>query len=241
MSIGQKLIVHCCHHRVGTDWFDGVLGAISQHYGLRFQHCTQDELKTNTDIFLQDHSAVDVSILPPFSGSHIIRDPRDIVVSAYFYHKWTREWHVHIPKVEFGGLSYQQHLNAIPQEEGILAQMRNTRGSIRPMLQWDYNNPDFVEITYENIIEHEEQTFYDIFKHYGFSHTEATASVGIAKEFSFERKTKRKIGMVEENSHLRSGRTNQWEDIFSDQHKEYFKTHFGDVLITLGYEANHDW
>lgn len=237
----QRLIVHCCHHRVGTKWFGGVLTGISDYYGLSIQSCKQDELRTNTDIFLQDHSIVDFSILPLFRGSHIIRDPRDIVVSAYFYHLWAKEPQIHIPRKDFGGLTYQQYLNSISEEEGIMAQMKDTYDSIEPMLDWDYNNHSFIEIKYEDIIKSERQTFYNIFKHYGFSETATNISVDIAMQFSFERKAKRKIGEVKDKSHLRSGRAGQWKEIFSGQHREYCKMLFGDALIKLGYEANNDW
>ena len=82
------------------------------------------------------------------------------------------------------------------------------------------------QIKYEDIIKSERQTFYNIFKHYGFSETAANISVDIAMQYSFDRKTKRKIGDTKEKSHLRSGRAGQWKEIFSEQHKEYFKKLF---------------
>jgi hypothetical protein len=33
----QKLILHCCHHRVGTVWFQPILMAVASKYGLNFQ------------------------------------------------------------------------------------------------------------------------------------------------------------------------------------------------------------
>lgn len=37
-----------------------------------------------------------------------VRDPRDIAVSAYFYHKVSSESWLHMPRAEFDGRSLQQ-------------------------------------------------------------------------------------------------------------------------------------
>ena len=60
-------------------------------------------------------------------------------------------------------------------------------------------------------------------------------------EPSFESQTKRKIGQLQEKSHLRSGRPGEWRDVLSDQHKARCKEIFGDVLVKLGYETGQDW
>lgn len=238
----KKLIVHCCHHRVGTNWFGSVLRSVADYYGLRFQSCEQNDLEGIKDIFMQDHSIVNLSILPPHLGSHIIRDPRDVVISGHFFHLWTKEEWAHIPQKGLEDLTYQQYLNSLSQEEGIIVEMKRFASyDLNHMLEWNYNNPNFIEIRYEDIIKNEEQIFYDIFKHYGFSETAAKISVDITKKHSFEKKTKRKIGEVQKKSHLRSGKLGQWKEIFSGQHKEYCKELFGDALIKMGYEANKNW
>ena len=48
----------------------------------------------------------------------MIRDPRDCVVSGYFYHLWTNEAWAHQPQDLFNGLSYQQHLNRSARKMG---------------------------------------------------------------------------------------------------------------------------
>ncbi len=236
------LIIHCCHHKVGTVWFKNILRAIADEFELIFQYGKQNELRLNTDIFMEDHSYVDILTLPPYRGSHLIRDPRDVIISAYFYHLWTEEEWTHIPRKEFGGMSYQKYLNGLDQEEGILTEMKTISGTtIKDMLDWDYTNSSFIEIKYEKLINDELSTFYKIFKHYGFSEQAINTSLKIAEKFSFRNMTNREIGEIKIKSHMRSGRPGEWMDFFSDKHKKYFKNLFGDALIKLGYEANNDW
>ena len=103
----KELITHFAHHKCGTTWLNNSLYNISKRYGLKYQKCVQEELKEDTDIWLQEHSKVIFENLPAYVGSHMIRDPRDITISAYFYHLWCHEEWCHIKKEEYGGMSYQ--------------------------------------------------------------------------------------------------------------------------------------
>lgn len=232
--------MHACHHRTGTKWFERVLGAVAVDFGLRFRQCEQRDLRPSTDIFMQNHSRVDIGQLPPYVGTHVIRDPRDVIVSGYFYHRWTWEKWTQIPQDEFGGLTYQGYLNSLDQHSGLLAEIRNTK-AVREMVGWDYGNPNFLELKYEEIIRDEESAFSAIFEKYGFDESSIQRSVQIARQFSFANVTNRALGNVEEGNHLRSGRSGQWRDHFSEEHKAVFIDVFGDALVELGYETSNDW
>jgi hypothetical protein len=238
----KKLIVHCCYHKVGTAWFIRVLRAIARYYGLQFQRCLQSELKRDTDIFMEYMSRIEVNKLPNYVGSHMIRDPRDIIISAYFYHLWTKEEWAHIPRQSLNNLTYQEYLNSLNQEEGLLAEMQGTsKEVITEMSNWDYHNPNFLELRYEDIMHNEQAVFYQIFKHYQFGEEAIENCINIAEKFSFNNQRNRRKGMNNQKSHLRSGRTGEWREIFNEYHKRQFKELFGDVLIKLGYETSHDW
>ena len=51
----------------------------------------------------------------PFKAIITVRDPRDIIVSGYFYHMTTHEPWVHQPRSDYGGKSYQEvsHFNLV--------------------------------------------------------------------------------------------------------------------------------
>ncbi len=231
----QKLIIHSCYHKVGTVWFRRILSTIAAYYGLNFQKSKPHELKNNTEIFFDDHSLVDLSKMSNYVGSHMIRDPRDIIISGYFYHLRTNEKWVHEKKKEYGNKSYQEYLKSLSLENGILAEIKRTAPEIRQMAEWDYNNPNFIEIKYENIIANEKEYFEKIFLHYGFNRKAVEKSIEIANKFSIRNIDKKK------SSHIRSGKPGEWKKYFSKKHKEYFIELCNDALIKLDYEQNNSW
>ena len=40
---------------------------------------------------------------------------------------------------------------------------------------------------------------------------------------------------------FRSGKTGEWKQYFTNEHKKVFKAIAGDLLVQLGYEKNYDW
>lgn len=236
-----RLLLHCCHHKTGTAWSRAVLHAVAGHYGLRFEIVRGHRPHPGTAVVLKNDSQIDVATLPDFLGSHMIRDPRDVVVSAYFYHLWTKEAWAHEPSPEYGGLSYQAYLCSLPREEGLLAEIRHSLPVIEQMARWDYTDPRFLELRYEDAIADETTTFTALFRHYGFNPDAVATSVGIARRFSFERLAGRRLGEASEGSHLRSGQPGQWREVFNDEHGALFKEVAGLALVAIGYETDNRW
>jgi hypothetical protein len=104
-----KLIFHGAHHKMGTVWITRVLESIAQVYGLSVQKIKLDTepLLPGTDICIAMHSDLKLARIGDFVGSHMIRDPRDAIVSGYFYHLWTTEAWVLEPRAELDGRSFQ--------------------------------------------------------------------------------------------------------------------------------------
>lgn len=237
-------IVHCCYHKVGTVWFLRVLREVAAHFGLSFgtgddyERIRSFETDRSIDVFLDYGSHVQLHELGRYVGSHMIRDPRDMLVSAYFYHLWTPEPWAHLPRAEYRGMSYQEHLNRLTKDEGLLAEMDRMSFWINHMADWDYRNPRMYEIRYEEIMEDEPRIMREMFRHYGFTDRAIEESCEIAAKYTFERMSGRKEGG---NSHLRSGRTSEWRDHFNEEHKRRFKQLYPNVLSVLGYESEDDW
>lgn len=243
--VNEVLIVHCCYHKVGTVWFQRVLTKIANRYGLVMYAGEQENIPDNADIFLQGHSCLDPSSLRHYRGSHMVRDLRDVIVSGYFYHKWTKEEWVHVAKEEYDGKTYQQHLNSLSQADGISAEIRrfatSTDSDFQNILSWDFDDPNFIEIKYEDIMSNEAEVFERIFNHYGFGSSAISECLSIADSLSFKNVKKSSKEKKKAKSHLRSGKTGEWKDLFGEAQKELFKELLGDALIKLDYESNHDW
>jgi len=242
---GRPLLVHCCYHKIGTTWFRAVLAAVAQEYGLRLEiepEAVAHQPAPRTELFFHAHSMLDPTILPAYRGSHMVRDPRDVVVSGYFYHLWTSEPWANVPREEYGGRSYTQHLSGLDKEQGLQAEIERAAGrQIRQMGEWDYDNAAFFEFRYEDIIMDEKAVFAALFRHYGFNDAAVARCVHLSEQFSFRNRVKRDIGRVNERSHLRSGKPGQWREHFSAAHKARFKELTGDLLVRLGYETDTRW
>ncbi|MGH8914193.1 MAG: hypothetical protein ACRDZM_06725, partial [Acidimicrobiia bacterium] len=61
----------------------------------------------------------------------------------------------------------------------------------------------------------------------------------ISQQFSLDRVVAKEG--AEGRSHVRSGRTGEWREVFTDDHKSHFKEAGGDLLIRLGYETDDTW
>jgi hypothetical protein len=236
-------LVHVAHHRVGTVWFGKVLSLIARHFVLSFKRIVPESDVPNAEVLLYRHARLfDRTRLGPFRGSHLIRDPRDIVVSGYHYHLWTDEKWVHIPRPEYGGLTYQEYLRSLDREAGLATEIsRTARLDFGDMGAWDYTQPEFLELKYEDFIDDEASHFARMFRHYGFNEAAVERSVDLALTCSFQRTTGRSIGQVQEGSHRRSGKPGQWREVFTPAHKALFRELNGDLLERLGYDSGDDW
>lgn len=240
MGAEKKLIAHFTHHKCGTNWIFKILKEIANEFNLKFQRCEQYKLKNNTDIWLQHHSDVDFIQLPPYVGSHMIRDPRDIIISGYFYHLWTKEEWCNQPKDNYSFRSYQQVLQGLSQQDGILFEIKSRLKIMKNLINWDYNNPNILEMRYEDFI-FNNQNFIKLFEKYGFSNQQIKCAYKIAEKNSFQNLTKRKLGEEKRNKLLRQGMPNDWKNYFTEKHKVEFKRLYQDVLIKLKYEKNDQW
>ncbi len=80
-----------------------------------------------------------------------------------------------------------------------------------------------------------------VFQHWGPDASETADALRVVGNESFQRRTGRRRGQIEERTHLRSGAAGQWQAHFSHVHREVFKELAGDALLTLGYEHDLDW
>jgi len=66
--------------------------------------------------------------------------------------------------------------------------------------------------------------------------------LGIVWENDFATKTNgRAPGREDPKSHYRKGAAGDWRNHFSPHHIARFKAQYGDLLVKLGYETDHEW
>ncbi len=244
----KRLMAFFGHHKCATTWINIIIHQASQRLGLKFVNVhTAEMFDGHLDRFV-DKRGIDflaytnaeiayVKDLDNFIGFHVIRDPRDIVVSAYFSHL---------------------HSHAL--------------------YDWDYEQPDIMEIRMEDLILSPSETIISAFSHLGlvdenpglmslatfygigplnriytklgvdlFPHRTLgriplQSLSRIIHDQRFSRKAKgRKPGEENARSHYRKGISGDWINHFQPEHCEYFKKKYNDLLLKLGYEESPDW
>jgi sulfotransferase family protein len=236
----RPIIVHCSHHKAGTVWFIMVLVTLTRPYGMRLQRVPPSgRVLPKSDVLFYGNAEVfDPEQLDgrPFRGSHIVRDPRDMVVSGYEYHLTTKKeaWLLE-PNPAFGGRSYQDHLRQLPEHDGLMTEiawMAESAG--RAMGEWDYDRPEFLELHYEDALADERGTFEGLLRWYGLN--DAAVERGLA---AVDQLSLRNGGAGK--AHARSGQPGEWRSRLSADHIASFKELTGDLVVRLGYERDTNW
>lgn len=189
-----------------------------------------------------NNHVVDFSLLGPYRATHFVRDPRDLVVSGYFYHRGGAEAWCHvrdpdepawrnvngaIPDGLPRGMSFAEYLSSCSEEEGLLAELGFRRKHFEAMEAWDYSNPRCLELRYEDVIGHETAVFARIFDHYGLGDEETSRGLEAVERHAAARTS---------SSHIRDPRPGQWRGTFTPRVTEYFYARHPHLLATLGYE-----
>ena len=234
----QNKILVGTHHKTGTVWLHTIFRDICAFHSLKYLKNELDCHIHEYDILFDGHSNFQFELLKePHKGIHLIRDPRDIIVSATFYHQKSKEKWLHLPRQEFDGMTYQEKINSFSSfDDKMLFEMDNSAGkNIKDIKDWNYNNPNFIEVKYEDLIKDRNlKLFHKIFEFLGFKGKAIPSSLAIAYNNSLF------SGKVD-GKHVRSGKGKQYQKYFKNIHKKRFNELFGNILIDLGYEESENW
>lgn len=170
---------------------------------------------------------------------HLIRDPRDVVISAMHYHKIAREPWLHKRRTRFDGMTYQEKLNSLPDDRTrLIWEMDNSGGRIvNAMHAWDYSLEKCCEMKYEDLMgDVEAVEFSRVASHLGFDDDEVETCREEFRKRSLFRPRRRS-----KSTHVRSGKNRQWESVYDEALAQLFVEKFGSVLIALDYEPDNSW
>ena len=175
---------------------------------------------------------------------HLVRDPRDMLISATHYHlKADEPWLVE-PSEDFGGLTYCDRL---AQEDGLEAQLlfemeHHHAEVVDDMMAWPTDRQNVYEARYENLIADREMVeFRKIFEFLGFEPDEIERALQIVWKGSLFGSLEAEKVRLHDTSHIRSGRAGQWRDHFTPHLARAYADRHGAVLARLGYAADDAW
>ena len=247
LKIKKKLIIHCCHHKTGTVVIEKILRNVCNRFGLKYQYCPQSKLEDDTDVWMEHHSHIDFSsINRPIIGTHMIRNPCAIIVSAYEYHKTTKEGWANRKIKKFEKMSYKEILNNLSEKDGLIFEMKNTlylessKNTIMDMYNWDYEMPNFLEFKYEDLMTNYNGTLSNMFKHYGFTKDMIHTALIIAAEFNIRKKDEKDLLR---NGHITNKNIDldKWKTIFNNPEliQKFRRIYPVDIFDKIGYPVDN--
>lgn len=245
--------IHCSYHKCLTVYYAKVLSTLYNHeniFGSNYRHFTSliDDFYDHSDDYkiasVNNHSLDFSKLGDDFRISRFIRDPRDLVVSGYFYHKRGAEkWsnivdpdvdnfavvNGCIPENMGKGPSFSSYLESLDKESGLIAEIDFRMNHFNSMKEWPTQDPRVKLFVYEEIIGNEPDVFEEMFSFYGLSWVERKAARFLADKFSAK---KQSIS----TRHIRNPISGQWKDHFTPKVMNYFERKHGDVLEYYGYD-----
>lgn len=245
----QNKYIYVSHHKCATQYTIRVLQGVCDLKKMPTLRCDwkapvdPGRLKLSKFLFVQDHSSeiLDLSSIPG-RGFHVIRDPRDMIVSMYFSH---RDSHAAKDKRKAEILEERALLPQMSEIEGLVYLMEHStfwKRIISEIGGWNYDNPNFYETRYELLTT---QPFEEFTKIFSFLDIEISPEQlqQVLNENSFDvlKKEFSENRPEAKNNHYRKGQAGDWQNHLVGEAKEAFKQHYGDLVVRLGYAKDTNW
>ena len=244
-------LIHCSYHKCLTVYYGRIMKAVFnrclpwssgyRHYNSHLEDF-YDGFRTHRVASINNR-ALDLEQLGRYRISRFIRDPRDLVVSGYFYHRrgaeaWARiesptadDWYFANGLVPEGlrdkGSSFSEYLQSLPEEEGLLAELEFRTLHLESMARWPPEHPDIVTYRYEDIVGHEAAVFRELFDFYGLSPLERRLGTWFARRYS--------LGRRADDPHVRNPSAGQWRQHFTPRVRRAFDAQYAGLVRLLGY------
>lgn len=284
MNKPEPLRAYFGHHKCASSWISSIMFEVCQELQWKyrivdsaetFEYELNSHLTNNGIDFLSYINAEMqyVKDIDNFLGFHVIRDPRDIIVSGYFSHLYshpTENW----PAL----LEHRNRLKEVDKEEGLFLEMKFSKDKFEDLYKWDYSQKNVLELKMEEMIRSpyksilEAMTFLDMIddsprikfrvKSLLISIVNRIHEKSSGWILSGIKRTKipverllmhvyqnrfsklsegRNRGQEDIKSHYRKGVAGDWINHFNQEHIQFFKDEYNDLLIKLGYEDSLDW
>ncbi|KAA9009327.1 sulfotransferase domain-containing protein [Histidinibacterium aquaticum] len=255
MSSGARFLGIGTHHKTGTVWMRRTFRRYADAAGIPVVRLNGpdklSELPTKGPALCVNWSSEFPRAFFDHPGAraiHVIRDPRDVLLSGQRYHltaKTGNEKWLGKPLKELQGRTYQEAIRALPDRVSqLLFEMRGKHArTVTEMLSWPYGHPHAVDLRYEDLIE---DTDCAVFR----AAIERAAVVGFDTDglveeywrhalFGGQSDAGARRGLVA--AHVKSGRAGQWRDALPREVAEIYAEDYGPALVQLGYAEDDSW
>jgi hypothetical protein len=261
------------HHRCATTWTVTLIRALGRELRLAVaQEDRYEKLPSNLQKvgFLTHSNATDGIVRQladvDYRAFHVVRDPRDILVSSYFSDKYSH----YVYGQQFA--QFREQLGAMEFDEGLRLELERRTAEFEAMARWNYHNPRVYETRYEDLTTAPFEVFSRALAFIGIPMPEAGMANRAARAKLAANKWLRKVGMSvpvgsippqwlhawldtnsfqkiagrqkgqeDQKSHYRKGVAGDWVNYLTGENKNLFKARWGQLVVDLGYEKDLDW
>lgn len=244
------------YHKTGTVWMRKTFESLTRRLGLNLYRMSRHQTKWKTEadlkalyaghlaelraegrcgFFFDSHSMFPADMdWSGFRGFRVVRDPRDVVLSAIGYHGRSGEKWLHVPKPEWGGMTYAQKINSIAGfDDKIRFELDNSAGRVvaRMVAGCDL---DFETVRYEDLIADRDMVFWTgLMGRLGLDPAETEA----ARQAFWDNSLFGKLAEADQAPrHVSDGGIAQWKRKLSAAQIGLIEARFGDQIAQLGYE-----
>ncbi|NKE43217.1 sulfotransferase domain-containing protein [Roseomonas frigidaquae] len=219
------------HHKCASAWLARYLGAYARMNGLSLSatHLSAHLPEDAAQLVLLANAAYPFLAGRIPGGIHIIRNPLDLVVSAYHSHRNTH------PTEGWPQLAAQQDLlRRVPAEDGLLLTLAfleradfhpGAVGPLHALRHWDFDDARFVTLRMEDVVQRPTERLGGLLKASHPGHL-----LPPADQHSFAAVAGRPPGQVDAGSHYRAGTAGQWRSELPDSAIGYLRAHLAPLL-----------
>ena len=250
------------HHKVGSALIWNIFEPMAIRIGwiIKNVHGIAETPPRDADVIQLMHGIVSSEFpVDEYRAVRFIRDPRDVIVSGYLYHKrCDEEWCTNPPTnysdllypkvpwplqhlsqderenwVDFlNGKSYQQNLIDMEEKEGLVFEMNGyARITIESMLDW-VDEPGTLTVRLEDFASDFESTLTKILDWIGLEEETIQREVELAKVHDISSMSDEDIRV---NRHISSREITKWDSYFNEELENIYHDLFGEVHKKLGY------
>jgi hypothetical protein len=219
------------HHKTGTVWLTDVFERFAQLSRASYYNVREDrriERERPREVLFDHHCTFQDFDISQGRGFRMVRDPRDVLISAMHYHRRGSEAWLHRPRAD--GRTYVETVNALSDEDALLFEIDENSGkTIREMLAFD--GGDTVKtIHYEDYIDDANmEQWFDLLLWSGLR----SADLILGQQALYENSL---FGLKQKGGHVRSGKKQQWREKLSDKVLSRLDETFPGAIEELGYE-----
>jgi len=174
--MSRPLYAYFGHHKCASTWIESICESVCHELGIKFKivyeakdvdYDLQTYVKDNGIEFLAfanaDYEQVN-KLGPNVKAFHVVRDPRDIIVSAYYSHLKTHPTHAWPELVQ-----YRKELESLDKDTGLLREIAFRKEQFKEMSSWPNvaNTTNILEIKMEDLTASPYDGFIDIFEFLG--------------------------------------------------------------------------